>query len=88
MWTFAKALTTPIFWLLMVSGTLSLFTLRMVTVHQTAHLVDQGNRDIDNVTTLKKAASGRLATPEQVAEAEDLLMEMANDLSERERIGR
>jgi hypothetical protein len=38
--------------------------------------------------TLKKAASGRLATPEQVAEAEDLLMEMANDLSERERIGR
>ncbi|MCB9160601.1 MAG: MFS transporter [Caldilineaceae bacterium] len=41
-WTFAKALTTPIFWLLMVSGTLSLFTLRMVTVHQTAHLVDQG----------------------------------------------
>ncbi|MEZ4612422.1 MAG: hypothetical protein R2838_19635 [Caldilineaceae bacterium] len=42
MWTFAKALVTPIFWLLMVSGTLSLFTLRMVTVHQTAHLVDQG----------------------------------------------
>ncbi|MEZ4582960.1 MAG: hypothetical protein R3A10_15210 [Caldilineaceae bacterium] len=41
-WTFAKALVTPIFWLLMVSGTLSLFTLRMVTVHQTAHLVDQG----------------------------------------------
>lgn len=38
--------------------------------------------------TLKKAASGRLATPEQVVEAEDLLMEMANDLSERERIGR
>lgn len=38
--------------------------------------------------TLKKAASGRLATPEQVAEAEHLLMEMANDLSERERIGR
>lgn len=38
--------------------------------------------------TLKKAASGRLATPEQVAEAEELLMEMANDLSERERIGR
>lgn len=38
--------------------------------------------------TLKKATSGRLATPEQVAEAEDLLMEMANDLSERERIGR
>lgn len=38
--------------------------------------------------TLKKAASGRLATPEQVAEAEHLLMEMASDLSERERIGR
>lgn len=38
--------------------------------------------------TLKKAASGRLATDEQVFEAEELLMEMATDLSERERIGR
>lgn len=38
--------------------------------------------------TLKKAASGRLATEEQVAEAEALLMDMANDLNERERIGR
>jgi MFS family permease len=30
------------FWLIMVAGVTSLFTLRMITVHQVAHFVDQG----------------------------------------------
>jgi MFS family permease len=41
-WTFAAALRSPIFWLLMGAGFLSLFTLRMITVHQVAHFVDRG----------------------------------------------
>jgi MFS family permease len=41
-WTFADAVRTPIFWLIMSAGVASLFTLRMVTVHQVAHFVDQG----------------------------------------------
>jgi MFS family permease len=41
-WSFAAALRTPVFWLLMTAGFLSLFTLRMVTVHQVAHFVDRG----------------------------------------------
>lgn len=47
---------------------------------------EKSARDLNR--TLKKAAAGKLATEAQVAEAQDLLMEMANDLSERERIGR
>jgi MFS family permease len=34
--------STAVFWLLMLAGVASLFTLRMVTVHQVAHFVDQG----------------------------------------------
>lgn len=41
-WTFRRALGSPVFWLLMLAGVCSLFTLRMVTVHQVAHMVDQG----------------------------------------------
>ena len=41
-WTFAVALRTTRFWLLMLCGACSLFSLRMVTVHQVAHLVDHG----------------------------------------------
>ena len=41
-WTFYDALRTPVFWFLMISGACSLFTLRMVSVHQIAHLVDNG----------------------------------------------
>ena len=46
------------------------------------------NRRIGSLEKSQKAAAGKLATEAQVAEAQDLLMEMANDLSERERIGR
>jgi MFS family permease len=41
-WSFAAALRSPVFWLLMTAGFLSLFTLRMITVHQVAHFVDRG----------------------------------------------
>jgi MFS family permease len=41
-WSLAEALRTPAFWLLMVAGVCSLYTLRMVTVHQVAHFVDRG----------------------------------------------
>jgi MFS family permease len=41
-WTWREAIATPTFWLIMASGTLSFFSLRMVTVHQVAHLVDHG----------------------------------------------
>ncbi|MBX0328452.1 MFS transporter [Oscillochloris sp. ZM17-4] len=41
-WSFAEALRTPAFWLLMLAGLCSLYTLRMVTVHQVAHFVDRG----------------------------------------------
>jgi MFS family permease len=42
LWTWGEAIHTPVFWLIMVSGALSLFTLRMVTVHQVSHFVDNG----------------------------------------------
>lgn len=41
-WTWTQATRTLSFWFLMASGLLSLFTLRMVTVHQVAYLVDHG----------------------------------------------
>ena len=41
-WTIHRALRTARFWLLMISGAASLFTLRMITVHQVAHFVDLG----------------------------------------------
>lgn len=41
-WTFVQATKTGIFWMLMFAGAGSLFSLRMITVHQVAHLVDQG----------------------------------------------
>jgi len=41
-WTFRAAAGSVSFWLLMLSGTYSLFTLRMVSVHQVAYLVDRG----------------------------------------------
>ncbi len=41
-WSWQQAARTGTFWLLMASGLLSLFTLRMVSVHQVAYLVDQG----------------------------------------------
>jgi len=41
-WTFGMAFRTPAFWYLMLGGACSLFTLRMVSVHQVAHLVDKG----------------------------------------------
>ncbi|MEM7126623.1 MAG: MFS transporter [Chloroflexota bacterium] len=41
-WTFAQAFRTRLFWIIMLAGACSLFTLRMITVHQVAHLVDQG----------------------------------------------
>jgi MFS family permease len=41
-WTLGSASRTLTFWLIMVSGMLSLFTLRMVSVHQVAHFVDKG----------------------------------------------
>lgn len=48
--------------------------------------VEKSARELNR--TLKKAASGKLANDAQIAEAEELLMEMANDLNDRERIGR
>ncbi|NJN15625.1 MAG: MFS transporter [Oscillochloris sp.] len=41
-WTFGAAMHSPAFWLLMLAGFASLYTLRMITVHQVAHFVDQG----------------------------------------------
>jgi MFS family permease len=41
-WSFAEALRAPAFWLLMAAGLCSLYTLRLVTVHQVAHFVDRG----------------------------------------------
>ncbi len=41
-WTWQQAARTARFWFLMLSGLMSLFTLRMVTVHQVAYMVDQG----------------------------------------------
>lgn len=41
-WTFAEAIRTRLFWLIMFAGACSLFSMRMITVHQVAHLVDQG----------------------------------------------
>ena len=41
-WTLGRAVRSLTFWLIMGSGLLSLFTLRMVSVHQVAHFVDKG----------------------------------------------
>lgn len=41
-WTWGRAVQTPAFWLLLASGICSFFTLRMITVHQVAYLVDSG----------------------------------------------
>ncbi len=41
-WDWHTAAHTPAFWLLLLAGGLSLFALRMVTVHQIAHFVDRG----------------------------------------------
>jgi MFS family permease len=41
-WTWQQAARTPVFWLIMLSGVLSLFTLRLITVHQVSYLVDIG----------------------------------------------
>lgn len=41
-WEWHAAARTPAFWLLLLAGGLSLFALRMVTVHQIAHFVDRG----------------------------------------------
>jgi MFS family permease len=41
-WTWGQAARTPVFWLIILSGVLSLFTLRLVTVHQVSYLVDVG----------------------------------------------
>lgn len=41
-WTFGRALRTPVFYLVLLCGALSLFTVRMVSVHQVAHFVDHG----------------------------------------------
>jgi MFS family permease len=41
-WTFGQAAGTLMFWVIMLSGALSLFTLRLVTVHQVSYLVDIG----------------------------------------------
>ena len=40
------------FWLLMISGACSLFTLRMITVHQIAHFVDRGIPRLTAATVL------------------------------------
>ena len=41
-WHWHDAVQTPAFWLLLLAGGLSLFSLRMVTVHQIAYFVDRG----------------------------------------------
>jgi len=51
-WTFGAARRTPVFWYLMLGGGCSLFTLRMVSVHQVAHLVDQGVSRLTAATVL------------------------------------
>jgi len=51
-WTFSAARQTPAFWYLMLGGGCSLFTLRMVSVHQVAHLVDQGVSRLTAATVL------------------------------------
>ncbi|MDQ7028804.1 MAG: MFS transporter [Ardenticatenia bacterium] len=41
-WGWRQAASTLPFWLVLLAGALSLFTLRMVTVHQVAYFVDRG----------------------------------------------
>lgn len=41
-WTWRNAAGTPIFWLIMLGGMFSLFSLRLTTVHQVAYFVDHG----------------------------------------------
>jgi len=42
LWTLEMAVHTSTFWLLLLAGACSLFALRMITVHQVAHFVDNG----------------------------------------------
>jgi MFS family permease len=58
-WTGWQAARTPIFWLLLISGVLSLFTLRLITVHQVSYLVDIG---IPRVTSAAVFGSSGLTT--------------------------
>ncbi len=58
-WTMGKAVQTAGFWLLMLSGAASLFTVRMVSVHQVAHFVDSG---VSRVTAATILGSGGLIT--------------------------
>ncbi len=51
-WSFSMAARTPIFWLIMLSGACSLFSLRMVSVHQVAHFVDKGIPRLTAATVL------------------------------------
>ncbi|RME63912.1 MAG: MFS transporter [Caldilineae bacterium] len=52
LWTWSDAVRTPLFWLMMLGGACSLFTLRMVTVHQVAHIVDNGASRLTAATAL------------------------------------
>lgn len=54
-WTFGRALQTGRFWLLMLAGACSLFTLRMVSVHGVAYLVDRGVSRLTAATVLGAA---------------------------------
>lgn len=58
-WTWRSAVRTLPFWLLMLSGACSLFTLRMVTVHQVSHFVDNG---VPRLTAATVLGSGGLIT--------------------------
>ncbi len=58
-WTWSQAARTGSFWLLLAAGTFSLFTLRMVTVHQVAYLVDRG---IPRLTAAAVLGMGGLVT--------------------------
>ncbi len=58
-WSWSQAARTGSFWLLLAAGTFSLFTLRMVTVHQVAYLVDRG---IPRLTAAAVLGMGGLVT--------------------------
>ncbi len=58
-WTWNAAARTGAFWLILAAGTFSLFTLRMVTVHQVAHFVDRG---IPRLTAAAVLGMGGLVT--------------------------
>lgn len=52
LWTLGEAVRTPLFWLIMISGMFSLFTVRMVSVHQVSYLVDIGFDRLTAATVL------------------------------------